>query len=220
MPRTLIEIFSDELPKTLTDLARAQWVFKQVFDRTKIGSILEVGVCAILGGGAPEKAWLYGQSTKILMMLAVQYGSTQYLSIDTDDCSETVKKCKEWLRDWGQDVPDYHQFVKTESLALDVGGHFPRGIDLVFLDSSHDWRGCEQKYKGGSGYTYKEICHFAPHVTPSGCILLHDTFNNYVPEGYGANVSGAIQRFVAENPDWIFTEHRPNGNGLGELRRK
>jgi hypothetical protein len=154
------------------------------------------------------------------MMLAQLHGVSKYLSIDTDDCTDTVKTCGEWLKEIGWAVPRAHSYQTKESLALDIKAEFPQGVDLVFLDSNHDWYVNEPQYRGGAGYTYREICHIAPYLTADGCILLHDTFNHYAQEARGNNVDGAICRFVDENHEWEYIEHRPNGNGLGELRRK
>ena len=50
-------------------------------------------------------------------------------------------------------------------------------------------------------------------------MFVHDTQNYYVPKGYGVNTEGAIRKFLDEHDGFLFKEHAPNKNGLGEIYR-
>lgn len=212
----------DRLKPTLTDFRGCERVFYEYFKQNKPQNILELGVYNI--SGVEEKDIdLPGQSTKTLFILHKYFPVKKYVSLDIDDCLSTITRCKQWLRENNlHSVPD-HQFVQCNSLDFKHSNYFDGLVDFIFLDTNHD-----DSYpiklgyagSGGGGMTYKEISHIAPMLSRTGSIFLHDTKNRYVEPKYGYNVDGAVERFLHENSGWMFIEHNPNDNGLGELKRK
>lgn len=135
---TLIEYF-EKLKPTLTDLSNAESIFKNIYleiiDRKKSNdiNILELGVYSIKRVPEDMKN-LPGQSTKILLSLCKSFGYNNYVSVDVDDCFDTIQHCKQFM---DIDLQD-HKYIQSTTLDFDIKKHFPDGIDLIFLDSSHD----------------------------------------------------------------------------------
>lgn len=76
----------------------------------------------------------------------------------------------------------------------------PRACDIVFIDTAHT-----------RAQTQLELEIYAPRVRSGGRIVLHDTLENAVEDGFP--VLAAIEEFVAKHSrSWIH--HRFN-NGLG-----
>lgn len=219
--KQLLEV---EILPTLTDFRNNQIVFWNRFEELKnagtpILNVLELGVYRLPGD---EESHLPGQSTKTLMALSGPYGVRRHISLDIDDCRKTIERCKKWLAQRGFEAHN-HEFVQSNSIHLDVKAHFPDGVDFIFLDTNHDDIYPETlgyKDSGGKGMTFKEISHYAPHLSAHGSLFLHDTKNFYAGKEYGVNTAGAVERFINENPDFYFTEHNTNVHGLGEIRRK
>ena len=228
--KTLNKLLRTDILPTLTDFKGGQLVFWDVFDQndglnTPMKNVLELGIMTLKNGAPPN---LPGQSTKTLMALCDFYNADKHISLDIDDCMDTIQRCAGWVKSRGV-VPRGHKFVKSNSMHFDVKKEFPNGVDLIFLDTNHDdnypmkklsHRSQGHANSGGAGMTYKEICHYAPHLTKNGRLFLHDTMNFYVPKGYGVNTAGAIEKFLDTHSGYAFKEHRPNNNGLGELYRK
>lgn len=216
---TLQNMLATELTPVLWDMAGAQYILADLFAAGGVRDVLEVGVSRLDTTAPEQQQAVYGQSTKILMLLTTFYGCNRYVSVDVWDCLNTVNACHEWLEKRGVNT-GVHEFVIAESLKFAVGQYFPDGLDLLFLDTNHDWTVPKGwGYVGGAGYTYRELEHFAPHMRVGGRVLLHDTLNDYEPKAYGVNVGGAAWRFIEEHRGWTYQEHCPNGRGLGELRR-
>lgn len=214
-----------EILPTLTDFLGDQIVFWECCIAAElmgapIKNVLELGVYRL--HGEPDSDYP-GQSTKTLMILNEKYRFDTFISLDIDDCRSTIQHCKEWVGKYGI-VPKNHQFVQSSSLDFDVGKHFPEGISMIFLDTCHDHDYPAQigysKDVCGAGMTYKEICHYAPHLSRHGKLFCHDTMHHYVEKKYGFNTDGAIARFIDENPEFYFVEHNTNVHGLGEIGRK
>ena len=219
------KILTVDLLPTLTDFLGDQIVFWECciaaeLMGTPIKNVLELGVYRFQGG---EVSDFPGQSTKTLMILNEKYRFDRFISLDIDDCSSTIETCKKWVGKHGI-VPKNHQFIQSNSIDLDIDKYFPNGLDLVFLDSCHDDIYIQtigyDASACGAGMTYKEICHYAPKLSPHGKMFCHDTFHHYVPKQYGFNTDGAIERFIDENPEYYFVEHGTNIHGLGEIGRK
>ena len=218
------QILEVEIIPTLTDFIHDQIVFWDIFEKNKnagspIKTVLELGVYRLLDD---EGSVYPGQSTKTLMTLSDFYNVEKFISLDIDDCNSTINNCKRWVEERGVKVNN-HKFVQSNSVHFDVKSEFPNGIDFMFLDTNHDDTYPEKigyENSGGPGMTYKEICYYAPHLTENGHLFLHDTFNFYVPEADGVNTSGAVKKFIAENPEFDFIEYNTNANGLGEIFRK
>lgn len=219
---TIYSAFSKIKP-FLTDFAGGEEVFKQAFDvnaqlKVPIKTILELGIYRIQG--QPEND-LPGQSTKTLMILSNFHPVEKYVSLDIDDCSSTIARTKWFLKERCQMEPKNHSFVRSSSVEYDVSANFPNGVDFCFIDTSHD-DSYVANHLGipghdGAGMTYKELCYYANHITKNGRLFMHDTHNFYLPKQYGYNTEGAIQKFLDDYSDFVFVEHNPNGNGLGEL---
>jgi hypothetical protein len=223
MKVSLDKLLYEELPPNLTDFQNNQRVFHDVFvENASLGhpikNILELGVCR-MNPHFPDD--YYGQSTKTLMALMLEFNSTRMISLDIDaEAEKTSDQCKRWLADRGWQVDSRHDFVCFNSIEYPVL-EFPNGCDFIFLDTNHDddypSRLGIQGETGGAGMTYKEICYYADKLAPHGRMFLHDTKNFYVPRAYGVNTEGAIQRFLNENANFVFREHNTNEHGLGEL---
>lgn len=222
----LDRILTKDIVPNLYDMKDNQYVFWDAFlysslNKTPIKSILELGVMRIT---SPSKNKDYpGQSTKIFMALSHAFDVATYISLDINhECEKTIDRCKEWMSARGLSVTN-HKFVIYNSIEFDVKRYFPEGIDLIFLDTSHDASYPEalgHQNAGGPGMTYKEICYYAPHLSSNGRLFLHDTKQHFAEIRYGVNVDGAIQRFLDENSEFDFYEHNTNKEGLGEIFRK
>lgn len=218
------KLFTEDIVPTLTDFSKNQFVFwnafkKNISYKTPIKNVLELGIMRIKPS---VKKDLPGQSLKTLLILGSVYNVDKHISLDIDDCRNTVEFCKKWVLARGVQ-PKNHKFVQSNSMDFNVLREFPAGVDLIFLDTNHDDTYPEKlgyKNSGGAGMTYKEICYYAKHLTRNGRLYLHDTKNYYVPRGYGVNTEGAVQRFLDENKNFGFYEHNTNNNGLGEIFRK
>lgn len=217
-------LLNNEIVETLTDFKDNQIVFWRVFDENKkfgtpVKNVLELGVYRLPGQPNSD---LPGQSTKTLMILEHFYGLDKFVSLDIDDCNSTINNCKRWVESRGVVVKN-HKFVQCNSVHYDVLADFPNGVDLIFLDTNHDDNYPEKigyANSGGAGMTYKEICHYAKHLTRNGRLFLHDTNHYYVPKQKGWNTSGAIELFIEENgAEFGFHEHNTNNHGLGEIYR-
>lgn len=209
---------------TLTDFAGGQHVFHAAFRRNDevghpVHRVLELGVCRPQpGGGFPLK--MYGQSTKTLMALSAEYNVEEMVSLDIDECHVTTDFCFDFVAERFK-APALHAFEQIESLKYKPTEDF----DFIFLDTNHDDNFAErvlgrESATGGAGHTYRELAHFSSFLSPFGRMFIHDTKNFYVPRAYGVNSEGAIQQFLDEHAGWIFREHSPNENGLGELVRQ
>ncbi|KKN72166.1 hypothetical protein LCGC14_0413780 [marine sediment metagenome] len=228
--KTLAKILNKDILPTLTDFKGGQLVFWEVFKQneiigTPIKNVLELGIMTLKNGAPPD---LPGQSTKTLMVLCDYYEANKYISLDIDDCMDTIQRCARWAGGRGVKVSG-HRFIKSNSIHFDVKKEFPNGADLIFLDTNHDDSYPTKKLRhrpqghadsGGAGMTYKEICYYAPHLTRNGRLFLHDTRNRYAVKSYGVNTDGAIEKFLDHHPEFLFKEHAPNNNGLGEIYHK
>jgi len=221
----MILTYWNELEQTLTDFKGGNEVFEKIFQINRelgapIKTILELGVYRIK---EEPKSDYPGQSLKTLLILGNFYKDVEkHISLDIDDCKSTVERCKKWVKKQGLKVHN-HKFVQENSVKFNVEKEFPKGIDFIFLDTNHDDTYPEKigyENSGGAGMTYREICYYAPHITENGHLFMHDTKNYYAERKYGYNTEGAIQKFLDENEGFVFVEHNPNENGLGELIRK
>lgn len=223
----LERILTQDIVPTLTDMTNNQYAFWDAFkyeneNGTPIKNILELGVMRLMPGAFSND--LPGQTTKMFMALLHEYKADKHISLDLDkECKKTIEHCKKWMLERGLKVTK-HEFVVCNSVEFNAKHYFPKGVDLILLDTNHDDLYPEKtlgfKGTGGAGMTYKEICYYAPHLSPNGRLFLHDTQMFYVPKGYGVNTQGAIERFLDENPGFGFHEHNKNDIGLGEIFRK
>jgi len=222
----MIKKFMKDVVPTLTDLRGGEKVFWRAFTdnslvHCSIQNVLELGVYRLYDSIPKD---FPGQSTKILIALCSFYNADKFVSLDIDsECQKTIDHCQDWCKKRGFSF-DNHKFVAENSIHFDVAAEFPDGVDLMFLDTNHDDNYPEKKLglagSGGTGMTYRELCYYAPHLSEHGRMFVHDTKNYYVPKGYGVNTEGAIRRFLDDNDGFVFREHAPNDNGLGELYRK
>lgn len=219
-------ILYKDLTPLLTDLVNAPGVFHNTFKYSEsighpIKTVLELGVFTS-PSGQPANI-IHGQSTKILLALCDFYKVEKMISLDINNCLKTVEAARKWLEMRGSSFNNYI-FIQSNSLEFDISSHFPNGIDLIFLDTNHD-DNYPQRIgisgdTGGAGFTYREICYYAPHLTKHGHMFLHDTKVSYVPQQYGHNTAGAVERFIDEHKhQFQFKEHNINKYGLGEITR-
>jgi hypothetical protein len=216
-----------DLDPLLDDFKNCNYVFASAFEENEminspIKNALELGVYSLKRVREHEYD-LLGQSTKTLYILHKYFPQlTKVISLDVDDCNDTIDRCCKWIKDRGLQVPDIN-FLQCRSLDFEIEKHFPLGVDFIFLDTSHDDSFPEKigyKDSGGAGMTYREISYFAPHLSRNGRLFIHDTNNYYVEKSYGNNTAGAIERFITENVGYYSLEHSPNQHGLGEIIRK
>lgn len=86
---------------------------------------------------------------------------------------------------------------------LQLAGHIPDGIDVLFIDTSHMYQ-----------QTWDELILYVPKVKPGGVVLLHDT-ELQSPDGGGPDfpVATALNDWAAHTGiAWI---NRPGCYGLG-----
>jgi hypothetical protein len=208
-----------QVKKTLismcSDFADCVDIFETHFYLNKPQRVLEVGV-------GVEKPWKdatgCGQSYATFLILCQLTGAKSMISIDIDDISKTVRRAHDFIL--STEIPLFERscWDRIHSLDFPVKQYFPCGIDLLFLDSSHD-ADTDIQGAGGRGMTYREICHFSPYITNTGSIFLHDSFEYYQPRNIGDNVQGAVENFLIHNKNWMAIEHNTK-TGLCELRRK
>lgn len=220
-----IPIAFDKITPYLTDFRGGHNVFRDAFETNArlgcpIRTVLELGIYRISG---EPKSLLPGQSTKTLMILGNHFSVEKHVSLDIDDCRETIETCKDFLQKHCDISPLNHSFVQSSSIDFDVRANFPNGIDFCFIDTSHDDSYVANTLKipghDGAGMTYKEFCHYAPHLTENGRLFMHDTHSFYLPKQYGYNTEGALEKFLDDFPQFLYVEHNPNVHGLGELIR-
>lgn len=220
----LEKILKEDITDTLTDFIHNQIVFWDTFEKDKIKStpiknVLELGVYRLID--EPNSKYP-GQSTKTLFTLCDYYNVDKFISLDIDNCLSTINNCVNWVQQRNVTIKN-HKFIQSNSVHFNIESEFQNGIDLIFLDTNHDDNYPERigyENAGGAGMTYKEICYYAPHISKNGHMFIHDTKNIYVEEGLGKNTSGAIEKFIMENPEFDFYEHNTNAHGLGEIFRK
>jgi len=205
----------DDLKLCTSDFADCIDLFEQTFAWLRPTSVLEIGI-------GVEKPWKdergCGQSYRAFLILCQEYGVERFLSLDIDDAEMTVDKSCAWVRDHYGPVFERGFWERIHSLDFDAERYFPNGIDLVFIDSSHD-SDTDIKGAGGPGMTYLELDKYAKLVSPFGIVMLHDSFEFYQARHEGVNVSGAVELFLKRNKNWYAIEHNTQ-TGLIELRRK
>jgi predicted O-methyltransferase YrrM len=91
-------------------------------------------------------------------------------------------------------------FLQGFSLDAEILARLPTEIDLVFIDTSHEYQP-----------TLDEIAAYAPRLAPGGCIVLHDTISQ-------DGCRRALRDRWAEFATLTFATEF--GNGLTVLRRR
>ena len=84
-------------------------------------------------------------------------------------------------------------FSCADSCSPTLLGRLPGEIDLVFIDSSHEY-----------DFTLREIANYGPRLSPRGCIALHDSLS------FGA-VRRAIREVGQSYRRFTFATERSNG---------
>lgn len=138
------------------------------------------------------------------------------------DVSDLVQDCFEN----GIDICDH---IPEDDLTVNIAGHT---YDLTFIDTFHCYPHC-----------YEELCKFSNHTNKY--IILHDTtidsetsecvrlgyepqhYDNlvdryskkYTADDFKKGLSYAIDKFLAENPEWSVKEKFENNNGLTVLSK-
>jgi cephalosporin hydroxylase len=138
-----------------------------------------------------------GEST-CAFLAALEASDTGFLwSVDIDNPSVPP----EWF-----DLP-FWSFVKGDDIV--VADELPRSIDLLFIDSSHQYQ-----------HTYDELNLYGDRVADGGVILLHDTDLEVAPgstrdEDKGYPVRRAVQEWCKERG--LTPEFREGWHGLGVI---
>ena len=139
-------------------------------------------VCCQLSDGATvvEVGCDLGRSTSIILQIAK---AKDFLTIHIDPWQCFPERGKQWMELTSERCP-YHPFIllrmKTEEAAVFVKWLTPHGIDMVFIDGSHDQPDVE-----------KDLEFVASRIKPGGFLTAHD-----YPS---AGVMEAIDAFVAQN---------------------
>ena len=95
---------------------------------------------------------------------------------------------------------DWVEFLAGESLDASILARLPAAVDLVFLDTTHQYDA-----------TVKEIACYASRLTPQGCLVLHDSIR-------WGGVRRAVQEAAAAFR--VFTFATEQGNGLTVLLKR
>lgn len=150
------------------------------------------------GAWALELGVRSGEST-CAFLAAVEAHNGHLWSVDIDPPSIPI----EWYDNtrWS--------FIQGDDLDPAVAVRLPHMVDLLFIDTSHQYR-----------HTFDELSTYGSRVRQGGCILLHDTDLEVAPgsvqdEDRGFPVRRAVQ-------DWCKTqfftpEFREGWHGLGVI---
>jgi predicted O-methyltransferase YrrM len=137
----------------------------------------------------------YGRSSSLIFQMAK---AKQFLTIHIDPWQEYKSRAGQWMNVMCERCA-YHPFIllrmTTEEAALWLRQLTPLGIDLAFIDGSHDQPIVE-----------KDLQIVASRVKPGGFLTAHD-----YPSG---GVTEAIDPFVANG----WTKHK-QAFGFGVWRR-
>jgi len=137
----------------------------------------------------------YGRSSSLIFQIAK---AKNFLTIHIDPWHPLRERAKEWMEVMGERCA-YHPFIllrmTTEEATPFIEQLTPEGIDLAFIDGSHDQDVVE-----------KDLKIVASRVKPGGFLTAHD-----YPSG---GVTEAIDPFVANG----WTKHM-QAMGFGVWRR-
>lgn len=138
-----------------------------------------------------------GESTRVLVEYCERFGS-QGFSIDLDSQPDWLT-ARKWTHFSGDDIQIGKTIVKDKK--------WPNGaefvpLDLIFLDSSHEYR-----------HTLEELALYWPLIAKNGVLVLHDTnltekitrkLSGEVNIGWDNNtgVSRALQEYFGFEIDW------------------
>ena len=141
----------------------------------------------------------YGRSSSLILQLAK---AKNFLTIHVDPWHDYPERAAEWM-ELTCETMNYHPFILLRMTTVEATDHIiqltPRGIDLAFIDGSHDQDVVEHDLK-----------IVASRVKPGGFLTAHD-----YPS---AGVSEAIDSFVTRTPlQW--TKVRQADPGFGVWRR-
>lgn len=127
-----------------------------------------------------------GDSTLALLSAVKRIGGG-VTSMDIEDCPVADERI------WKAGLSPLWTFILADDLKVE----WDRCVDLLFIDTSHQYE-----------HTVMELEKYAPFVAPGGLIVLHD----FVVPG----VSKAVVEFVESNPDMTLYRYM-NNNGLAVL---
>jgi predicted O-methyltransferase YrrM len=138
----------------------------------------------------------YGRSSSLILQLAA---AKHFLTIHVDPWHSYPERAAEWM-ELTCETMNYHPFILLRMTTLEAADHIvqltPRGIDLAFIDGSHDQKVVEW-----------DLAIVANRVRPGGFLTAHD-----YPS---AGVSEAIDAYVATG----WTKVRQADPGFGVWRR-
>lgn len=135
-----------------------------------------------------------GQST-VALAEAVTFTQGVLHSVDIADCSEVKKRLDEY------GIGSCWRFTQTDSRTFGRAWDASKPIDLVFLDTSHQYQD-----------TVEEIAVFESLLKRGGLFVFHDTTS--CPDG----VLRPIQELMLRSPGWRFDNHEWCA-GLGILKK-
>ena len=164
-----------------------------------------------------------GYSTLLVGFMMRRMGF-RHSVVSIDLAPEICAYCEDWIRRAG--LQDHVRMECSDSSAPHLPElarrYFGEGIELVFIDSSHQY-----------AHTVRELDLWAPAVLPGGFVFLHDASDDavkYDETGEGG-VHGALREWVERNPSFpaisINRDMRPlrptpiykDACGLGIIQR-
>ncbi|MFN8542832.1 MAG: class I SAM-dependent methyltransferase [Candidatus Binatia bacterium] len=172
-------------------------------------SVLQGFVTGSLLRSVVQLGCFAGYSTLLVGFMMRRLGlARSVLSIDNDPkhCSYT----EAWVRLAG--LADYVRLECSDSAAPHLPAlaqdYFGRGIEMVFVDSSHQY-----------AHTARELALWFPAVVPGGFVFLHDASDSAA--AYDATGQGGVHRAFAEwrqaHPDQPAFSINECMRGLGDL---
>src|SRR6266849_3151197 len=139
----------------------------------------------------------FGRSSSLIFQVAK---AKNFLTIHIDPWLDLPDRASEWMKVMCERC-SYHPFILLRMTTVQATTHIMQlttnGIDLAFIDGSHDQEVVED-----------DLWEVASRVKPGGFLTAHD-----YPS---AGVSEAVDPFVAN--DW--TKHRQADPGFGVWRRR
>lgn len=135
----------------------------------------------------------WGRSTVALLAGVEQTGGRLW-SCDVDPATH------DWVPD---EVRSHPQWSFSGGDDLDMVENVPRPIDLLFVDTSHEY-----------GHTLAELHMYGPLVRPGGAVVLHDTD----PVRWPDCARAVKDWFDADAPAGARLEFHPGDNGLTLVR--
>jgi predicted O-methyltransferase YrrM len=175
---TLDELYAEARDRP-SDIHQHLDTFVGLVRKLDATQVIELGVRAAVS----TIAWLYG----------LEQTDGHLWSVDIHSPSRWLGVQPRWT------------FVLGDDLADDVLHRMPKGVDIVFIDTSHAYE-----------HTLRELTHYTQRVRPGGVVVLHDTEVEW-PETVPMEVQYPVKTAITEYcTTMAYTwENHPHNNGLG-----